>query len=181
MTCSDFIDNFSDYIDGLAAPDLQDRADAHLDGCPSCQRYREVFLEGRAVLRAQDEVEPTEDFRPRLQHRLYHVDDERALKRSRSSTVPATLLLGAAAVLAGVLTAPEWFEEPQVRLSPIVVDRPEPRPLGLRSRGVPALLPSVMRSSLELDGGDLWHQPSALLFEYAPVRERYRGVRAGLD
>jgi anti-sigma factor RsiW len=124
MTCSDFIEGFTDYIDGEADPSVRRAARTHLDGCVSCRRYERVYLEGRSLLLGAEQVEVGEDFHPRLQHRLYHVDDERALARSRSGSTSAALLLGAAALLMAAAWSPALFDEPEVELSPIVVDRP---------------------------------------------------------
>lgn len=181
MTCVDFIEGFSDYVDGRGAPDFVERARSHRDACPRCRRYEEVFLRGRELLRATEVPEVPEDFGPRLQHRLYHVDDERALGRSSSSSAAA--LLSIAALLLVAAWSPSLFGEPEVELAPIVVSRPAPRPLRIRFP-MPSLLPPPSPTALDLDGRDLWHTPSALLLEYAPVWARYRQgglVRTGLQ
>lgn len=184
MTCSEFIEGFSDYIDCIAESDVVEAARAHRRGCARCRRYEEVYLRGRELLRATTDLEVGEAFEERLQHRLFHVDDERALARSRSSSTSAAFLLGVAALLMLAAWSPTLLDEPQVQLSPIVVTRPAPRPLGLRVQ-LPSLLPSSSPAALELSGEDLWRQPSALLFEYAPVRGRYRQggmlIRTGLQ
>lgn len=177
MTCSDFIEGFTDYIDGVAsAPDVE-AARRHRDACASCRRYETVYLRGRALLRGSDRVEVGEDFHPRLQHRLYHVDDERALSHSRSGTSSAALLLGVAALLMAAAWSPTLLADPEVELSPIVVDRPATRPLGLRAPFA-SLFPARAPTALELDGDDLWRRPADLLFEYAPIRARYRQAGA---
>lgn len=184
MTCSDFIEGFTEFVDGEADASTLEAARAHRDGCASCRRYETVYLEGRALLRDAETVEVGEDFHPRLQHRLYHVDDERALARSRSGSSSAALLLGAAALVMAAAWTPSFLDEPEVELSPIVVDRPAPRPLGLRAPFARVLPTSAVPAALDLEGDDLWGQPSALLFEYAPIRARYRQagvVRTGLQ
>jgi hypothetical protein len=184
MTCSDFIEGFSDYIDDASDEAVLVEARRHRDACPSCRRYEDVYLRGRELLRAQGGPEIGEDFHPRLQHRLYHVDDERVLARSRSSSTSAALLLGVAALLMAAAWSPAWLDDPEIELSPIVVSRPGPRPLGIRLP-MPSLLPAGTPSYLQLKADDLWRQPSALLFEYAPVHARYRQtgslVRTGLE
>ncbi len=187
MTCSAFIEGFTDYIDGEADASTQEAARRHRDACASCRRYETVYLEGRSLLQDGESLEVGDDFHPRLQHRLYHVDDERALARSRPGSASAAMLLGVAALAVAAAWTPALLDEPEVELSPIVVDRPAPRPLGLRAPFA-SLLPASMLptgAALDLDGDDLWRQPSALLFEYAPIRARYRQqagvVRTGLQ
>lgn len=185
MTCSDFIEGFTDYIDGEADGATHEAARNHRDRCASCRRYEAVYLEGRALLQGAEPVEVGADFHPRLQHRLFHVDDERALARSRSGSSAAAMLLGVAALVMAAAWTPALLDEPEVELSPIVVDRPAPRPFGLRAPFASVLPAGVVPAGLDLGGDDLWRQPSALLFEYAPVRARYRQqagvVRTGLQ
>lgn len=186
MTCSEFIRHFSDHIDATGSDEIREAAARHRDSCAGCRRYEEVFLQGRSLLAASlDEVSVDDDFHPRLQHRLYHVDDERALARSTAGFHPSALVLGAAAMVAVLLGIPMVFEpDPEVELSPIVVSVPAPRPLGLRMP-LPSLMPaSLSPAALELDGNDLWRQSAALFYEYAPARARYRdlsGTRLGLQ
>ena len=182
MTCANFIEGFSDYIDGTGASDAVERARDHRDECPRCRRYEEVFLRGRELLRATEGPEVPEDFHPRLQHRLYHVDDERAVGRSSSSSAAAAVL-SIAALLMVAVWSPSMFGEPEVELAPIIVSRPAPRPLRIRFP-MPSLLPSSSPAALDLNGGDLWRTPSALLLEYAPVWAPYRQgglIRTGLQ
>ncbi len=176
MTCSEFIETFSDYIDERGAPAIRAAAARHRDSCEPCRHYEATYLAGRSLLHdSVDSLEVGEDFYPRLRHRLYHVDDERALARSSLGAVSPLMILGAAALLATVLGVPVLFEpEPEVELSPIVVSAPAPRPLGLRLP-LPSLLPpSLSPAALELRGEDLWRQSAALFYDYAPVRARSR-------
>jgi anti-sigma factor RsiW len=180
MTCSDFLDGFSDYIDGIGDDTRLDAARTHRDACRSCHRYEEVFLRGRELLRGEQALDVPEDFHPRLQHRLYHVDDERALARAPSGS--ATLLLTVAAALTVAAWSPSFLDDPEIELSPIVVSRPAPRPFGIRLPNT-SVLPSISPAALDREGDDLWRQPSALFFEYAPIRARYRRgfLRTGLQ
>jgi anti-sigma factor RsiW len=185
MTCSNFIEGFSDYVDGVAAPSAMEAARRHLDVCPSCRRYEAVYLRGRSLLRASEPVRVGERFRSRLQHRLFHVDDERALARSRSAPSALALLAGFVTLLAAAAWSPGLFEaEPEVQLTPIVVNRPAYRPLGLRAPFA-NLLPARTPAAFDLRGADLWSQSSTLLFRYAPIHARYQTggelVRAGLQ
>ena len=79
MNCSELIASFTDYIDG-SAPSHEVRAmEEHLLGCDSCRRYKAVLEHGSTLLQSLPSEELREDFAPRLQHRLYHVQEERSL------------------------------------------------------------------------------------------------------
>lgn len=186
MTCTEFIQHFSDHIDESGSSEILESAARHRDSCVRCRRYEAVFLEGRSLLAGSvEQVSVDEDFHPRLQHRLYHVDDERALARSSAGFNPTVMVMGAVAMVGVLMGVPLLFEpDPEVELSPIVVSVPAQRPLGLRMP-LPTLLPrSLSPAALELDGNDLWRQSAALFYEYAPARARYRdasGTRLGLQ
>lgn len=178
MTCDEFIEAFSDLVDETGSEKLRAEALRHRDACADCRRYEEVYRGGLRLLETEiDEIEVSEDFHLRLQHRLFHVDDERALARSRAGVAPSSMVLGAAAVMAALLAVPPFFEpDPEVELSPIVVSVPSSLPAGLRVP-LPTFLPaSLSPSTLELRGDDLWRQPAALFYPYAPVRARYRNA-----
>lgn len=176
MTCADFIETFSEFVDQTGSEASRAEALRHRDECPSCRRYEEVYRGGVELLHHElDQVEVAEDFHPRLQHRLFHVDDERALARSRSGLSPAGVVLGTAAALAVLLIGPALLEpHPEVELSPIVVNVPSSHPQGLRMPLQSFLPASLLPTTLELRGSDLWRQSSALFYDYAPIRARYR-------
>jgi hypothetical protein len=76
MDCQDFIARYSDYVDGLAAASDLQRLRAHHETCERCGRYHRVMQQGLELARAIPPIEPSSDFRDRLQHRLLHVRDE---------------------------------------------------------------------------------------------------------
>ncbi len=92
MVCEEFINGFSDYRDGLLSREASDRFARHLDACASCRRYERVLTRGLALCRALPHPTSSPDFAPRLQHRLYHVEDAGRLTPRRH--------LGSAALIA---------------------------------------------------------------------------------
>lgn len=164
MTCSDFIHDFSEYYDGEGSSSFKDRAESHLSSCSDCRRYLKVFDRGRELLRSFGSVDLSEDFGPRLQHRIYHVAEREALARGSGAT--AATVLGMAVVLVFVAWSPALLRTaPEVQLAPIVVSRPEPRPIGLRPR--PRLFPVGRRPQLE--DSDFWGWSSDLRFQPSPL------------
>lgn len=111
MDCDIFLDGHSDFRDGLLT--LPDRVafEAHLRECDHCARYDRVVDKGVQVLRDRPALEVSDDFMDRLQHRLYHVEDEMAAARRRRSPVSrgAVAALAAAASVAAVALLPRLY------------------------------------------------------------------------
>ena len=149
--------------------------------CGKCARYQEVVSRSVALLRVMPRAELAESFRPRLQHRLFHLDDGAAVvgRPGRGSATPAVTVLGMAILLTAVAWSPTIGSGvPEVELPAIVVSGPpmldpllDPDAAGLMpvSSGVPA--------SSGLFPGGLWSDAESLLYEYSPMSERYRGQR----
>ncbi|HZD06090.1 MAG TPA: zf-HC2 domain-containing protein [Longimicrobiales bacterium] len=173
MTCSEFIEGFSEYYDGVASASSRREAEEHLAVCRDCRRYVKILDRGRELLRSFPAVEVTGDFAPRLEHRIYHLKDGEALRRGMAgsaSGATAATALGMAVLLVFAAWSPVLVSAvPEVELSPIVVSRPETRPAGLRTPPV-SLLP--LGGSIRLDRPDPWGQPNALLFRHSPLYSR---------
>ena len=155
--------------------------------CGKCARYLEVVSRSVALLHVMPRAELAESFRPRLQHRLFHLDDGGPVARpGRGSATPAVTVLGMAILLTAIAWLPTIGSSvPEVHLPAIVVSGPP-------MRG-PLLEPDalgVTPVSSRLFSGGLWSDAKTLLYEYSPMSERYRGQqdrgervlrRAGLD
>jgi hypothetical protein len=133
MDCDTFLEGHSDFRDGLLM--LPDRVafEAHLRECDHCARYDRVVHRGVQVLRDRPELEVSDDFMDRLQHRLYHVDDEMAAARRRRGPVSrgAVAALAAAASVAAVALLPRLYPgaAPTVTmLQPVAAVAPAPAP-----------------------------------------------------
>jgi anti-sigma factor RsiW len=171
MDCSELIARYTDYIDGVATPEEVRAMETHLAGCVSCRRYKSVLEHGSALLHSLPRVELRDDFGQRLQHRLYHVQDERSLSERVTSVAPALTVLGIAVLLTAVAWAPTLRESaPMVHLPPIVVDRAPPGYSVTPTSGIRG--PGRQRGEPKLDG-DLWDDTR--LYEYSPLRSRYQG------
>lgn len=116
MTCQEFLARHLEYTDESLPLEEAARWRDHMASCPSCARYDRVVRRGLSLLRTLPEVEPSEDFFPRLQHRLYHLDDE-SQDGSRASGTSAVVSLA----IAGVLALLAW--SPLLRLDQAVAAR----------------------------------------------------------
>lgn len=124
MDCGTFLDGYSDFRDGLLT--LPDRVafEAHLRECASCARYDRVVDGGAKVLRGLPELEVSDDFMERLQHRLWHEQDDMAAARARrarrSSRRVAAAGVAAVASIAAVALVPGVY----ARFAPTVTMLP---------------------------------------------------------
>ncbi len=171
MECTEFLSRFSEFYD--APPDAQVRgeAGAHLERCEKCARYERAVVKGATLLQALPRIELSESFRPTLEHRLFHLEDENTLVRTvGASAVPALTVVGMAIVVAVVAWSPAFERSTvEVELAPIVVSEPlSPGPALLAgSRRV------VSQEATPVLEKELWADPNALLYEFSPMRERY--------
>lgn len=170
MDCSQVVTSFTDYLDGVASPEDEAAIERHLESCPTCDRYETVLRRGARLLRSLPEPELREDFGPRLQHRLFHVDNERAIHATVESGAPALTVLAIAVLLAAVAWSPTLFQsETVVQLEPIVVDR---APVRNAARPASVTPPGTFSSATPRGIGDgLW--ANTLLYDYTPLSQRY--------
>ena len=96
MRCDEFIEVYTDYRDGLLDAETVERVEAHLDCCACCARYERVMQRGLELLSDIPSAQSSEDFMPRLRHRLYNVDC--GVTEGRRSFGGSAALVGVAAV-----------------------------------------------------------------------------------
>jgi len=90
MICREFLDRYTEFRDGhIAAPRELRRFQRHLAQCAGCRRYDAALRRGVAALQNVETIEPSADFRRKLDARL-------AAERSRGAAVPASAGLVAA-------------------------------------------------------------------------------------
>ena len=173
MNCTDVVECFTDYLDGASAPSEEIAIEEHLRQCPECSRYRYVLVHGAELLRDLPEPELKDDFTPRLEHRLFHVDDDRAIAAHSGSRTQAMTVVGIALQLTGVAWSPTLFlRVPAVELPVIVVDEPPLHGAGYPSYTMPIDVldsnPSDQVARLE---ENLW--VNQLIYDYSPLSDRY--------
>lgn len=179
VDCSQFLDRYSDFRDGHLESRLQGAYEAHLAACPSCSRYHRVVCQGVELFRDLPRAKPSGDFLPRLQHRIYHVDDELRQSARHSSGASAGFTLTIAALLALAAWIPLLRSEPPViELPPIAAHAPEPEvEMPVLFRSGPLLLSEGV-------AGARWSSeamsPNSLFFRYSPMGapNAYSAVRA---
>ena len=124
MDCGTFLDGYSDFRDGMLMLPERVAFEAHLRDCASCARYDRVVDGGARVLRDLPELEVSGDFMERLQHRIWHEQDDMAAARARrsrrSSRRVAAAGMAAAASVAAVALVPGVYS----RFAPTVTMLP---------------------------------------------------------
>lgn len=170
MQCSGFLEGYTDFRDGLLGPAREAEFRVHMDGCPACERYDRVLRDGLRLLSDIEDPEGSDDFMPRLQHRLYNLD-QGVLDSSSNRFLGSAALVAVAAVgLLALFWLPFAASVPvEVELPAVAVERP-PEQLVTFDDEVPSLLssgPFVLPASLRdgrpqdsfLDGERQWYPP----------------------
>lgn len=177
MDCTEFLASHSEFFDGVLSGERARAFSQHLGACRSCARYHEVVSQGRELLRSLPPIEPSHDFYPRLQHRLYHLMDAAQSEQGSRASGTST---AAALAIALAMTIAAWSplvraQAPQLDLPAIVVYEPPP-PTS------PYTLPSVLSLGyLQFPSGltveSLWSRSNMLLYLYSPLGWQDRQAR----
>lgn len=69
VTCQEFVELVTEYLDGALAPEDQARFAAHIDHCDGCSEYLDQFRETIATVGHL----PPESISPEAEEKLLHV------------------------------------------------------------------------------------------------------------
>src|SRR2546427_52690 len=119
MTCAEFLERYTDFRDGLiTAPRELRRFERHLARCAGCRRYDTAVRRGVLALQAVETIEPSRDFRRRLDARLER--ERRATREVQASAgVAAALVIAAAPAVLALAGVPRPHVAPAPRLPPL--------------------------------------------------------------
>jgi hypothetical protein len=125
MNCDEYLELYSDFIDGILDEAATAECTEHQDACRSCGRYARVMREGVDLLRNLPTAKPASDFAPRLRHRLYHVEDNIPWAAAHPGGSAAVLAVAAVGLLS-LFWLPFAAQIPvEVEFPPVAVDTPE--------------------------------------------------------
>ncbi|MDX1396119.1 MAG: hypothetical protein R3195_17190 [Gemmatimonadota bacterium] len=133
MRCDDFIANYSDYRDGILAEELRAEHERHLAECARCRRYDHVVERGVSLCGDLPAASPSHDFLPRLQHRIYHLEDAARLTPRRAVGGAALVAVAGVGFLAVTWLPFATRMSVEVQLPPVAVEVPEPEYAETRS------------------------------------------------
>lgn len=125
MECQEFLEGYSEYLDGRLDEEGRAAFRAHRDACTACERYDRVVRRGLTIWRNLPQLEPSPDFLPRLQHRLYHVDDAERLSMPRPLGSAALVAVGIVGFLALAWLPFATRMSVEVQLPAVAVEAPE--------------------------------------------------------
>ena len=160
MACAEFLAGHSEYLDGLLSPVAAARLSAHAAVCDSCARYDRIVRKGIDLVRDLPDAEPSADFEMRLQHRIFHMEDARALEPRAAGAATA---FGIAAVMALLAWSPMLVSDER-RMAAVpafevrddgAYDAFEPMPLVSQNGWYPMTMPAAPV-----------HQPHAVLASF---------------
>ena len=185
MDCQKFLDHYSEFIDGRGQEETFREMEAHRYECERCRSYSRTFEAGRELLQELNTLDVPSDFRPRLDHRIFHLEDGASLARpSLGSGATMASVLAVAVLLAFSAWAPAVGDvEPLVELPALVVASP-PGASFTPARTAPTF-PATrsLFTTTEFQDG-IWGDSHDLLREYSPVLDHRRSqpvVRVGIE
>ena len=125
MTCAEFLERYTDFRDGLmTTPRELRRFTRHVAQCAACRRYDAAVRRGVSALQAAATIEPSPEFRRRLDARLAR---ERGAHRAVPPRAGVAAALFVAAALA--LVALEGVRRPRVAQAPVLPPVPFLKPV----------------------------------------------------
>ncbi|MGH7460201.1 MAG: zf-HC2 domain-containing protein [Longimicrobiales bacterium] len=134
LTCGEFLDSHTDYVDGALPEQVARRFDGHASECGACGRYDHVVRRGLLLARNLPEIQPSAHFHERLQARLMHLEAEPVRRPIMASSATVIMI---AAVLAVIVITPLARPLEQETAGPAVDSAPA------------ATLPPMLLPSLE--------------------------------
>ncbi len=133
MHCTEFLEHYSDYRDGLVEDqDVLRRMSMHLLSCPRCMRYDARVARGVTVLRTLSDIEPSPAFRRELADRLAGpaYDTDEPITPAPAGLMVALMLITAAALFL-------WHGSTAAPKTEVVEQASPPLPMVIVSPGVP--------------------------------------------
>jgi len=140
MQCTGFLEGYTDFRDGRLDPTLDAAFREHRDACSACAGYDRTIRDGLRLLAELPEAESSEDFMPRLTHRLYNVDQGVLDTASNRFLGSAALVAVASVGLLALFWLPFAASVPvELELPAVAVERP-PEQLVTFENQMPSLL-----------------------------------------
>jgi len=185
MDCSEYLEHASEFLDGRVEEGRARELEAHLSQCPRCRQYRTILEEGLHLVQSLPAVDLPADFRSRLKHRIFHIEDGAAIARESLGSGAATAAVLSMTILM-VLAA--WAplmggDVPALELPAVVVARPPAETFTPTPRAPTFSRGLSFFTTADFQEG-VWGDTHQILFEYSSLSQRRRGTflsRVGLQ
>jgi hypothetical protein len=128
MTCQEYLALYSELLDERLDSVKQARCREHMQGCSSCANYDRVMRRGLQLIHEAPEILPSPDFHLRLQHRLFHLQDDLG-QNDRFAAAGAAVALAVAGLIALAAWSPFLQMADETPAAALVADAP-PAELG---------------------------------------------------
>jgi hypothetical protein len=178
LSCQEFLEGHSDYLDGLLPAGAARFYDEHVAGCESCNRFDRVLRRGLLLAHNLPEIQPSANFQDKLQARLMRLEDESPLQRPVMAGTGTAVVI--AAVLGVIALTPFVMRESTVQApQPIVAEHVHitpaaPMRINLSAFGEPEIPAATFPTSpLETDFSPVIVQPPAVQVGLSAPRITY--------
>lgn len=139
MDCRQFLENHASFVD-LRCSAIEEREfQQHASLCHKCAHHDAMVRRSLLLVKSLPTIEPSPDFRARLDARLRTVQPELAMPRFRPS-LSAFAAVAAGLVLVAALAGNLVRGNDVIQLPPVVATLPEPEPSQMMT---PALIATV--------------------------------------
>jgi anti-sigma factor RsiW len=175
MDCQEYLRQYSDYFDGLADAELSRAMEEHRSACGTCRRYAEILEAGAGALRDLPAIDLPSDFRARLDHRIFHIEDGPSIARESMGTGATTVsILALAALLAVSAWAPVvGTPRPMAELPALIVVGPAQPALTEAPASTSFHRSRSLFTTTQFREG-IWGDSHELFREYSSLSERRR-------
>jgi hypothetical protein len=124
MTCQEYLALYSELLDERLDSVKQARCREHLQGCSTCANYDRLMRRGLRLVHEMPEITPSPDFHLRLQHRLFHMQDDFG-QNDRFAAAGAAVALAVAGLIALAAWSPLLQMTDEGTSPALVADAPE--------------------------------------------------------
>lgn len=176
MNCSEYLEHASELLEGGVDGEMALMLEAHLAECSRCRRHRVALERGLALLQALPALEVPRDFGPRLNHRIFHLEDGAGIARESLGSGTTTAAVLAMAVLLALVAWTPRMAGPRVTLElpALVVAGPPAQTFTPRARPPTFSRGVSFFTTADFQEG-VWGDTHRLLFEYSSLSERRGG------
>ena len=159
MDCNDFLHQHASYVDQLCSALEEAEMRAHVRQCPSCSRHDTLVRRSLMLVKSLPTIQPSPDFRARLEARLRSVSLATPAPRTLPTSVTFVALAAGVAFVAFLATLAVRQSVPrEIRMAPVVASIPEARRSPLATSALVATVPTGM---------SVW--PAIMLASEAPM------------